>query len=415
MSAVVDSSGTSGLRGIEHVAHLGLAGMVGLIAFNTPIGLALCFLLPWLMVRHATLRWWPAAVMGMYWLGANATLVETLRAYDPTAGIAALAYPVLLTVLLTAPFLLVNPGASPLRRAIAVAGAMLLVTVPPIGLLGWQSPLFAGAMIYPRTGAAGVLLCAALMGLIAGGALTKAAPRALRRTAMLCLAAAPIALLISAHAPVARGLGHWIGVDTHFGPVPEGREPRGAQIAAKADVYLSGNYDVVIFPESVLPSFSAADQMAMNAMEVDAARQGVVVLAGATHPVTDGPDRWANVLQAFGAMQGVMQESRLPAPVGNWRIGEGVRLRPFASDLMALPDRTGMRTVAVSICYENLVLWGHPGLLTGQAEALVAVGNHWFAGATRIPAIDRTSVWALGRLAGVPVIAAMNRPAPSHE
>jgi len=415
MSAVMDNAGSSLVRGIEHAAHLGLAGMVGFIAFSSPVGLALCFLLPWLMVRHTALRWWPAAVMGMYWMGANATLVDTLRAYDPMSGAMAYVYPVILTALLTAPFLLVDPAATPWRRAMTVAGALLLVTVPPIGLLGWQSPLFAAALIYPQTGVVGVLLCAMIMGLIAGGALAKDAPRGVRRLAMLVFAVAAAALVMGAHNPVPRGLAHWIGVDTHFGPQPDGREPRGAQIAAKAEAYLNGNYDVVVFPESVLPSFSAADQMALNPMEAAAKRLGTVIIAGATHPVTDGPDRWANVLQAFGAHQGVIQESRLPAPVGNWRVGEGVRVRPFASDLLRGQDRTGARTVAVSICYENLVLWGHAGLLTGRAEALVAVGNHWFAGGTRIPAIDRTSVWALARLAGVPVIAATNRAVPSYE
>ncbi len=64
--------------------------------------------------------------------------------------------------------------------------------------------------------------------------------------------------------------------------------------------------------------------------------------------------------------------------------------------------------IALSVCYEDGVLWGHPGLLSGQADLLVSVANLWALDGTRTAHAQSVGASALARLGGVSMRRAVN-------
>lgn len=392
---------------------VGVGALVGAFAFRAPTALPLLFLLP-LCFAWAPGRWTPALVMAAYYVSANAALPRLIRQFfegigEPASAVAIYGAPLLLTVLLTLPFLLVRDF-RPWPRARQAALAFALLTLPPIGLLGWQNPLFLAAWCFPGLGAFGLVATCALLGAVAAKPWDRATPQSLRRLVAVVGLIALGALTWQQRHPAAGGLAHWIATDTYFAPLPQPADRRGQQIAELANSWLAGGgVDVLILPESILPALPASDRMGLNPLDEWARRRGKTVVLGVTQ--REQGQAWRNTLYGLGRHGGTLQESRVAAPMGNWQLRGGVPVRPFASDLLTLSDRGGPRTVAVSLCYEDLLLWPHPGLLTHQSDALVSSNNLWMATGTSIPRVQATSGWALARMARVPRLAAVNRPA----
>lgn len=391
----------------RRLALLLAAALVGRFAFASPVLLALLLLLPALWTAD---RWrgWPAAVMFAYYLGVNADLVPTLAAFLPAAGGsfpgAEFVYPVLLAAILATPFLVLNPIAEPRYRMLQALIALLILTVPPIGLLSWQNPLFAAAVVGPRFGWFGVLIAAAFFAALTCRPWERAAPAAGKRLTALAAIPALVALAFDVARPLPEQAPRdLVGVTMTIGnPAEHSPLDRAQQVFNAAYPHVVEGVRLVALPEAVL-AHTPASEMALNQLHLDAERAGVVVLIGATVAGADGRS-WRNAILALGAAdRGIVQESRLPAPVGNWQTGGGAPLRPIATDTL---DVAGLR-VAVSICYEDLMIWPHFGLFAARTDVLVSIGNRWMAQGL-MANYQETGRWALARIGGVPLVAATN-------
>lgn len=205
----------------------------------------------------------------------------------------------------------------------------------------------------------------------------------------------------------------WVSFDTKIEPAIQ-RDPLnirtvlpGTAIGQLSMAMMNAATDVIVFPESILSPLTPADQVAMSRAVIEAERRGIVILAGVVEKT--GPDSWRNAIQAFGAQTGTVDQSRIPMPMGNWRLSGGVPARPFASDLAIIETRRGPYVTAMSICYEDTLIWPHFGLLAGRADVMVSVSNSWATSATRGRVTQETSAKLLARLGGVPLVRAENR------
>ncbi|MBT9136090.1 MAG: hypothetical protein DDT34_01163 [Firmicutes bacterium] len=183
---------------------------------------------------------------------------------------------------------------------------------------------------------------------------------------------------------------------------PEYREIVTAEIARRVEAHTGEGFDLVIFPESILHDVSAVDEVML--MPVTSAKGRPDVWVGATSRRSDG--LFDNAIIALDAGLPAVGFSRLPVPIGNWRplVGGGVYPRPFESDIVEWRGHM----IALSVCYEDGVLWGHPGLLSGQADLLVSVANLWALEGTRTAHAQSVGAGALARLGGVSMRRAVN-------
>jgi len=363
-------------------------------------------------------RLWPWAVALAYFGTFNAELPGVIARHFPDSAAWQQwgAVPAL-TLVQSSPFLLYRADRPPAQRALRMAGVLLLLTLPPVGWLAWGNPLLLAGALYPHMGVAGLL---AMLGLFAGLAGITLSPRAARATpgwraaAGVGLASAlvcPVALLLANRTP--EPFYPWAGVETRIEPASlrdpwaVRDQPPGAILGDEAMRLMAQGAEVVVFPESVLSPLTPADQVAMMPAVVEARRRGAVILAGVVEPT--GPNTWRNTIRAFGAQEGIVDESRLPMPIGNWRPGfGGVPARPFAPDVAILTPRGQPVPTAFSICYEDTLIWPHWGLLSGRARVMVSVANAWPTSGTRGDRVQTLSAHLLANLAGVPLVRARN-------
>lgn len=323
-----------------------------------------------------------------------------------------------LTAIQAAPFALVSPLHSPTRRFWTFALALILLTVPPIGLVAWRSPLLAAGAFFPGTGYVGVVAMTGLLSALAAGRFgfdrQTLVPTTVGAMSLLVFA---LSMWNAAVSPPPVAMPGWLAINTRVDP----RAPRsmdlsqGELIAGQLSYALVPGIEVIVLPESTFNPLTLADQVSMNVVDVEARKRGIAILAGAYAQTATGAGD--NTLIGFGTMAGVVDRSRSPMPLGNWRPGfhGGVPARPFATDTIEVRSASGAHKVAVSICFEDTVLWPHPGLLSGQAEAMVSVGNAWALTGTSAERTQATSAHLIAALAGVPLVRATNRlPEDSH-
>ena len=274
-----------------------------------------------------------------------------------------------------------------------VPAALALCSVPPIGLVGWASPVSAAGIFFTGLGWTGLgAMVAALVGICYRP----------RKTAMLLTLCAVLCTSWSVPAP------DWIeAVDTTYGGAGAGGRDFIRDYHANRDMTrraLGGNASFMLFPESVAGLWTPATQSLWDETSDRLREEGRSVLVGAEMRVA-GTGLHHNALLTIGAQRGQWSQ-RIPVPIAMWRpwSEEGTQANLLGDGTALL---NGHR-VAVFICYEQLLVW--PMLLSQAAspELIIGVANSYWAAGTNLSRIQRTHLEAWARLYGQPVVAAFN-------
>lgn len=379
------------------------AALVAHGAWLHPGGLLFLAFLPLLLTLAKRRIDSPLIMLGYFGYNSAELPSILLNFFDGQHPALAYAAPAALALLLSAPFALINPHASFARRSAQAAAAFALISVPPLGFIGWLNPLFAAAALYPGAGVigiAGTLVAFALL-----SALRKPASPKHAGIALVFIAIGPGVAHVSNGPRIAppAWLGA-IGANTGLGKPaesPEYRQTAWREIERAVSFHSGVGKALLVFPESIIHGFADVDRVAL----VPAANtpERPEVWLGATLRNAEG-----RVENAVVRLDGsVVARNRLPVPIGNWRpfMASGVVADPFGSDLVAFEGKQ----VALSICYEDAVLWPHPGLLTGRADAMVSVSNHWALRGTRTARAQAVAANALATMADVPLIRSTNQ------
>lgn len=306
---------------------------------------------------------------------------------------------------------------------------LALTVIPPLGIIGWASPLTAAGFLFPATGWCGLLLCMCLAGALAvwpkGAAV-----------AGLCIAAA--ANLI--HPAVPTGPEGWKAINTHFGGIAHGTPDPLAEYQAAEEIQreaLSAGASVIVFPETVVPYWTASTDAFWQQTLAEFRASGKTVLIGARipqtapapHPLYDfsaelaalratpllasnrtpETDEWSpayfNGIVIRGAQPGIF-EQRIPVPVAMWN-----PLRQDSAPLrLAGPGEITIagKRAAILICYEQLITWPVVTSMLRQPQILVGVANDYWAIDTTIPRFQRSAVQSWARLFRIPYVLAVN-------
>jgi hypothetical protein len=312
--------------------------------------------------------------------------------------------------------------------------ALLVTSVPPLGIIGWASPLTAAGFLFPATawiGFLGCVACASALG---------AFPRAAGVSAVLL---ALVANTIHPHRVMPPS--GWQAINTEFGAVahsalsPEQEYNIAETIKRKA---LSSSSSVIVFPETVVPCWTAAtdefwrptlntlrserktillgaliprsDQDQPMPQQIDfsaelaALKSGVAPLRLNGHQdrrTLDSGTSYFNALIVRGADLTSFRQ-RIPVPIAMWNpfSAHGAPINLLGPGILEV---RGER-VAVLICYEQLLVWPVLASMAQHPTVMVAIANDHWAAHTAIPRFQLSTVRAWSRLFAIPYLSAVN-------
>jgi predicted amidohydrolase len=408
------------------------AALIGIAVSSAhPAGIiAALLLLPALVFRRPSRRSCYGTAAS-YYAGALWPLAVGARNFfgpDISAG-TAITFWALCAVLLALPFALLWTDRT--RHLLwRVPLALLLGVVPPLGLIGFASPLTASGFLFPAWSWSGLALSTAGCGFIA------AHPRA----GIPFLAA--LALIANTSYPGdPQPPASWQTVNTHLGAISHGPvSPLREYLAAQTilEQARTSSAKVVIFPESVVPRWTASTDLFWKPSFEAFRREGKIVLIGAiipqslpdqdrdlraavdllqtAHESETGrrlpvspkpaiPYSYRNAIIIRGAQTGIFLQ-RLPVPVAVWEpLARGGA--PLHLTGPAVLDLAGQRA-ALLICYEQVIPWTVWTAALPRPTLMVGMSNdHWAIG-TPIPQWQALCLHAWSRLYGVPYLLAVN-------
>ncbi len=427
---VIDNS-----TAIRCIASLGVG-----VAVSTghPAGTAAAIAMPALaMWQRNRVDAYESAVC--YYAGASWPVIPAVRDFfGPSASIfdGIVAW-LTAAALLAIPWLLLWTKSTG-QRLWRVPVALFTTVVPPLGLIGWAAPLTAAGFVFPGTAWLGLLAVA----LICAGTCIK---RSVIHTAIAAVVFGAVAQLNYPGDPLPP-VG-WEAVDTRFGAIAHGGpDPIREYTAAKwiQDKARCSYARVLIFPEMVVPRWTAATDLFWQPTLAALSTSGKTILIGAGLPdsfrpisstaalgsydfeaavaalrgakseirihadgtVSGGFDSYRNVIVMRGTQAATFVQ-RVPVPFGMWHpfgVG-GVPLNISGPGVIRIANQRA----AILICYEQLLTWPVLVSMLDHPTILLAVANDYWVERTPIPRYQTTAVWAWGRLFGIPVISAVNR------
>ncbi len=382
------------------VLSLTVLASIGIgVSFAFLPAMALMFLMPAIAFAQPARRLAFLAAFA-YYAGASWAIIPAIRNFfgrdaGPTSG-------VLLwlsaSILLALPWPLVwspNRRQAPWRISIGT----VLGVVPPLGIIGWASPLISAGLLFPGTGWMGLLAVLLFPAWIAGRP-----RRALPAIALVALATHAVAH----HDPLPSPSG-WEAVDSNFGAIAHGQQDHLAEFAAARWIQeraKEAHARVVVLPESVVPVWTEATAFVWEPALGDLASAGETILVGACLPTPDRVGSYRNAVLILGAERGLVLQ-RVPVPLGMWKPLSGLGV-----PLNLLGDGTAVvagRRLAVLICYEQLLAWPVLVSMLAHPSVIVGVANNCWTSETPIPRCQRASLRLWSALFRVPHLAASNR------
>jgi apolipoprotein N-acyltransferase len=318
--------------------------------------------------------------------------------------------------------------------------AFVATTIPPLGIIGFISPLTAAGYLFPSASWAGLAAVAFLPGVLL--AARGMQPRV--RFAVGCLAFAACGFLaisgrVRTPAEVSTIPG-WVGVNTHFGDLSQPFRDYAAatfiqQKAAESPAR------VLIFPEFIVPRWSEATE-AFWRRTLDRCRtRDQVLVIGAGLPsnarikndrgptfdfaaaidalesrdssslgttkafVGSSPESVENTLLVVGASSGRLDQ-RVPVPIGMWRPFSNVSV-PLRLNGPGVIEIDHQRA-AVLICYEEILTFPVLASMLHNPTAIIGISNSFWFDETTIPAYQAAALRGWARLFRLPLFMAVN-------
>lgn len=283
--------------------------------------------------------------------------------------------------------------------------ALAATALPPLGVIGWLSPLNAAGMLFPGMGWIGLVLAVGTMLAMHSALPTLTGQGSPGLSAdiswSMLLFAAIVAIGANVLASPASKPAIWVGVQTHIAPSKGNvlRAIRNNQSIIDAGLAQGKGARVVIFPEAVLENWLPGTRQQF----AEAVPPGQIWLVGAQAgrsdavvAVTHGRATAVPLAKAAGLLLG-----------GDWQPWTKDTLRPaWVQHTFTL----GGNRVWAALCVEQVQPWTWLEALWLQPGVILAMSNAWWApSGGAAPGIQKASGDAWARLMGVPIVWAVNR------
>lgn len=301
------------------------------------------------------------------------------------------------------------------KKALGFIGGCIVTAIPPLGLIGWSSPLLTAGALYPDLGWVGLLLTLGLLGLLAS---IKPGVQhfdiQIKRLAPFVVVAI-FSNVIAYSQNEERVLPGWYGVDTQFAGMGSGDASSFRQLVERVlrteivekYIYTMPNNVVYVMPETILGMYEPQTQLSLAHGEEELRRKGSRLIVGAEFPVGT---QYQNGFVVLGATENDAKQGfqNIPVPVSMWMPwrNDGAIANIFGHD--GLVQVAGNKA-GVMICYEQLLSWSILWMFAQEPSILVGMANVWWAKNTSIPMIEKQTMSGYARLFGVPFIEAQNK------
>jgi hypothetical protein len=274
--------------------------------------------------------------------------------------------------------------------------ALVLLAIPPLGVVGCASPLVAAGLLFPGTAWFGLALTALVCGLLSSYPALGLA---------LALAFATPAHMFYRSQPAPRD---WRAESTRFGGVGlDTPTPLADYQAAQSiqRIAVRSEARVILFPETVVTNWNPGTDLFWKPTIDTLREQGKTMLVGAN--VFDSSSRhYFNSIVIRGAEQRPDFVQRIPIPVAMWKplSKTGVPLQLGKPGTVMIAGQKA----AVLICYEQLLVWPVATSFLSRPTLLVGTANDYWAKNTTVPEIQRACLKSWARLFRVPLLWAQN-------
>ncbi len=381
-----------------------VAAMSAAIAWSGHLAAIPLSLVAPLFVYHAKSRTHAYASMFSYYAAASWSLIPGARAFFGVQGTPVIGLCLCLAAagLLALPWGLLFTRARG-RAALYVPLCILLTAMPPLGIIGWASPLLSAGVLFPGSKWFGLALITAFL-------------IAFRfKPALSVVSLALCALVFHFQYKQPQVPAGWEAVNTNYGGTGQGdpdftTEYNTAQTMQTTIV--ESHATVLLFPEHLVAHWNeSTDAFWGDTLTSIAAQQRTGLIgAGIKRPATlKNPfarNRYLNVLLARGEENVAVYQERIPIPIAMWK--------PFSDDGVPL-KLLGRGTIhiraqkaAVLICYEQVLVWPFLSSAVERPTILLTISNDYWAKNTLIPAIQQSSATSWARLFNLPILSATN-------
>ncbi|ODT64901.1 MAG: conjugal transfer protein TraB [Pelagibacterium sp. SCN 63-23] len=364
-------------------------GIVGWSGNPSALPLAMAFPALWSLAGS---RASAAFVAAAYFLGASRGLPEGVSIFFGSDLLLGLALWVIASLAFVGVHAACWTAQDGWHRPIRYTIANVLMSLPPLGIVGWANPLTAAGIVFPGWGWLGLSVAMALLML----ATTKHRWPAVAIVGVFFLAS--VVLWVE---PENRP--RWVGIDTGFSAGREQYADYQQQVASIGLVKAAAadGASFVVLPESALgiwtPTTEALWRESLVGMPVTVIGGGVVLQA-------NGYENLMITVTSAGSNE--LYRQRMPVPISMWQpwSAGGADADFFRNPVVEL---TGIR-LAILLCYEQLLVWPVLQSIWMQPDMILATGNAWWTGSTNILPIQRAASVAWARLFNLPLTMAHN-------
>lgn len=296
------------------------------------------------------------------------------------------------------------PSSSKLSRAVRLVLVVLASAVPPLGLIGWGSPLVAAGLFFPAMGWIGLGFLLVLYGFAATW-------RRFRLVLFFVALALTTILPVVDVAPPA----NWIGINTEFGRLASGSADFDEQYQREREVFAellrkrrNGEFssaDVVLMPETLAGRLHPTTWKRWRDFFANLDQCKIFIVGG---EIPKGR-KYNNVMVAMNDPGGQTAIQRWPVPFSMYRpLSEwGANADIFSLGANSVMVFSGQRT-GFLICYEQFLTWPFLTLMTFNPEIIAAPSNFWWCRNTTLPAVRNHTLQLLSALFNIPIISAVN-------
>ena len=306
------------------------------------------------------------------------------------------------SLVLSLPWAILWGKSQDLTHSLARVGALLLVlAVPPLGVIGWAHPLVAAGTVFKGWGLWGVLALPVWCGSTA---------YLIRKSRWHFLALLVWGCVAFCHAP-AQVLPHgWCGIDTQIAGLASGNYDLFISLtrsSALSEKILKSQAAYTLTPETGIGQWSNAVRQFWSPVSGLLAQSDRTAVIGAEE--FDALGRYDNTLRFIGHDSGHVYRQRFPVPFSMWRPWGGpgtARAHWFDSGIISL--QKGEQALCL-LCYEQLLTFPYlTGMIFKKPDLIIAASNTWWARETSLPQAMKQCLYAWSRLCDAPVITAEN-------
>ncbi|OYW12933.1 MAG: hypothetical protein B7X34_01215, partial [Acidobacteriia bacterium 12-62-4] len=270
------------------------------------------------------------------------------------------------------------------QRFWRIPSALFLSAIPPIGIIGWASPLTAAGFLYPGTGLAG----------LAATAITEAIWPVNPKIIAAAILTANLLYLAPAPSTGIQAL------NTADSPDTFQKEESARQAVHNSTTSLT------ILPEGAVRRWTEATDAFWSDTIDHLETTKRTALIGAGRPIPDS-EEFNNSVLTIGARPAPRFDQRIPIPVGMWKPfgpANGVPLNLTGPGTL----NVGQHRLAILICYEQLLVWPMVHSALEGPTLIVGLSNATWTKHTYIPAAQQACLQTWSRLLGIPYISAAN-------